>query len=331
VNPTAGPGAGAFAAWRRIERGRRLIEVVVVASVAVVGASLASHAELGWWTLAVAAAVLAAGAGLVAVQGRLAHDAEAVFRREAEAAEHLGAVNDLKDSLLGVVSHELRTPLTNIVGYARTMEDLDMRLSPEQRREFVHRIVAGARKLDVLLNDLLDVDRLARGIIEPQRCSVDVGELVRRVVADSDCTASRTVHVDTDRAVCSVDPGKVERIVDNLLSNAGWHSPASSPVWVSVHAGDGGVCIAVEDSGPGVPISEREAIFAPFHRGNGARRDRGVGIGLSLVARFAELHGGRAWVTDRDGGGASFQVWLPDAQPAAAVREGKARVGRVHA
>jgi signal transduction histidine kinase len=74
---------------------------------------------------------------------------------------------------------------------------------------------------------------------------------------------------------------------------------------------DGGALLTVEDAGPGVPEEIRAAIFEPFSRGD-TGAVHGTGVGLALVARFAELHGGRAWVTDRTGGGASFRVYLPD-------------------
>jgi two-component system, OmpR family, sensor histidine kinase MtrB len=105
----------------------------------------------------------------------------------------------------------------------------------------------------------------------------------------------------------------VERIVENLVVNAARHTTAGATIWVRVQPQDGGVLLLVEDEGPGVPAELWEQIFQPFHKGrNIADHAPGSGIGLALVARFAELHGGRAWVQDRPGGGASFRVFLPD-------------------
>jgi signal transduction histidine kinase len=86
------------------------------------------------------------------------------------------------------------------------------------------------------------------------------------------------------------------------------------------------VLIVVEDDGEGVPEEMRQAIFEPFRQGTSAvSHAPGTGIGLSLVARFSELHGGRAWVQEREGGGASFRVFLPDGPPDAATRDGSDR------
>src|SRR5207249_6664638 len=98
----------------------------------------------------------------------------------------------------------------------------------------------------------------------------------------------------------------------NLLSNAVRHTPPNSSIWLCAELHDRGIRISVEDSGPGVPVELRDQLFGAFVRGpRSSAHSPGVGIGLSLVSKFAQLHGGRAWVENRPGGGASFRVYLP--------------------
>jgi signal transduction histidine kinase len=141
---------------------------------------------------------------------------------------------------------------------------------------------------------------------------VDLGELAHEVVLRTEALEGRQVDVDAGRVAVAVDAPKVERMLENLLSNAARHTPPDSHIWVRVTAEDGGAMLVVEDDGPGVPDDMKKAIFEAFQRGSDAAGLPGTGIGLSLVARFAELHGGRAWVEDRPGGGASFRVFLPN-------------------
>jgi signal transduction histidine kinase len=146
------------------------------------------------------------------------------------------------------------------------------------------------------------------------------------------------VVAEADAVVIAVDPAKVERIVENLLMNAARHTAPDRRIWLKVTARDGGVAIAVEDDGPGVPAEIRGAIFEPFRQGPTASPHApGTGIGLSLVARFAQLHGGRAWVGEREGGGAAFHVFLPGQRggalatgpsPATGQDEGDAQLSR---
>ncbi len=231
-------------------------------------------------------------------------------QREREAAERLRALDDMKNTFLAAVSHELRSPLTSILGLSLTLERSEMH--EDDRNDLLERLAANARKLDRLLKDLLDIDRLNRGIVEPQYRITDVGALARRTIESMDSLADRSILVEADPVVLSVDPAKVERIVENLLTNAARHTTSDRRIWLKVHDFDEGVLIAVEDDGPGVPEDLREVIFEPFRQGPTASPHApGTGIGLSLVGRFAELHGGRAWVEERDGGGASFRVFLP--------------------
>ncbi|HEY7660099.1 MAG TPA: PAS domain-containing protein [Actinomycetota bacterium] len=244
-------------------------------------------------------------------------EAEAKLERalevERDAAIRLRAVDEMKNTFLQAVSHDLRTPLAAILGLAVTLERSEIEMSTDEAQDLARRIATNARKLDRMVTDLLDLDRLARGIVEPKLHPTDVGALVARVVADSDAASSRQVEVEAPSLTASVDAAKVERILENLLANSVRHTPPGTRVWVRVELEDEGIVLVVEDEGPGIPSELREAVFEPFRQGPDApEHSPGVGVGLALVARFAELMGGRAWVQDRPGGGASFRVLLPD-------------------
>jgi PAS domain S-box-containing protein len=234
--------------------------------------------------------------------------------REREAAERLRALDEMKNTFLAAVSHELRSPLTSILGLAVTLEHQD--LPDADRRDLLERLASNARKLDGLLRDLLDIDRLSRGIVTPQYKPTELGTLVRRTVENLDVPPNRRVVVNERAVTVQADSPKVERIVENLLANAFRHAGPDATVWVRIGDQDGGALLVVEDDGPGVPRHLQKAIFEPFRQGpTASAHSPGTGIGLSLVAMFAELHGGTAWVEDREGGGASFRVFLPQAPP----------------
>jgi PAS domain S-box-containing protein len=235
------------------------------------------------------------------------------LERERQAASELRALDEMKNTFLDAVSHELRTPLATVIGIALTLQRAGPSLTEEDTVDLVDRLVANAGKLDRLLADLLDLDRLTKGIVAPQRSPTDLAALVSRVAQEWRQRSGRQVEVVVEPVVAWVDAAKVERVVENLLANAARHTTPDTPVWVKVARRSEGVLLAVEDAGGGVPQELRATLFEPFRQGPGAAAHApGVGIGLSLVARFAELHGGRAWVQDRPGGGASFQVLLPD-------------------
>jgi len=240
------------------------------------------------------------------------------LEREQQATRQLRALDEAKNVFLTAVSHELRTPLAAIVGIALTLQRARSSLAEEDGADLVDRLAANAGKLDRLLSDLLDLDRLNRGIVTPKLRPTDLAALVARIATEWQETG-RPLELAVEPVVAQVDPAKVERIVENLLANAARHTPPDTPVWVRVARQDQGALIAVEDAGSGVPPELRAALFEPFRQGPEAQTHApGVGIGLTLVARFAELHGGRAWVEERPGGGSSFRVLLPD-QPAAAA------------
>jgi PAS domain S-box-containing protein len=246
-------------------------------------------------------------------QKRAEQELAQALEMERTAVERLREADDMKNTFLTAVSHDLRTPLSAILGSAITLESADeLRLSDEDRRQLIRSLARKAKRLTAMVNDLLDIDRLTRGLVQPRRELTDLGVLLGRTVAESDVLDERTVHVQAEPIDAWVDESMVVRIVENLLVNAVKHTPPTATIWVGAGRVDQGVIIRVEDDGPGVADDERERLFEPFERGEGSAPTPGLGVGLSLVARFAEAHGGRAWVQDREGGGASFRVLFPD-------------------
>jgi PAS domain S-box-containing protein len=229
----------------------------------------------------------------VRAEQELRHAVEA----EREVAARLREVDELKSSILSAVSHELRTPLTSIHGLSVLLQDRIEELGSEQRQEIVDHLVAESERLADLLSDLLDLDRLRRGV---------VGSIVERR------QHSERFELELDDIEFDLDASKLERIVENLVVNAEKYAGEDARVVIRTSLLDDVLSIRVEDDGPGVPDALREAIFEPFNRGDAELGYApGTGIGLSLVKRFAQLHGGAARVEPSSQGGAAFIVTIP--------------------
>ncbi len=286
----------------------------------------ARGADGGWrWIEVVEAPV--AGDGRVQVVQGIVRDVtrqreqelalRAALAQQRRAAESLRHVDEMKSAFLQAVSHELRTPLTAVVGGARTLEERSDELEEGEGRALLGMVVRNAGRLQRLLSDLLDVDRLSRGIVVPQRALVDVTALALHVVETFEDNAD-AVTVTGGETQAYLDGPKIERIVDNLVRNALRHTPAGTAVTVNVEPlGRLGARLVVEDHGPGIPDAIKPTIFEPFVQGTAASRapSPGTGIGLALVHRIAEMHGGHVLVEDRPGGGARFVVDLPGTSP----------------
>jgi PAS domain S-box-containing protein len=233
---------------------------------------------------------------------------EARAEDEQRTAARLRGLDDAKNTFLSAVSHELRTPLTVVRGLATQLVDHRGELSDEERFELEDTILAEAERLEQLLTDLLDVDRLERGALRSRQLTTDVAEIVRAAV-DQQTAADRVELEVPDRLTATVDPTQVERIVANLLENAAKYAPSGTITVRLAPLGDG-VRIEVVDEGPGIPDDARERVFEPLYRVDDDHPRPGTGIGLSLVAAFARLHGGGARALPTDSG-AHLRVDLP--------------------
>ena len=224
----------------------------------------------------------------------------------ADATVKLRAAAEGQHRLIADAAHELRTPLT-----AMRMEvDVTLRRprSGEELVEALTRVRDEVDRLGELASKLLDMASLRRA--DWERVQIDAAELVRAAIAGHRAPAERrgmTLQMHgPEQAPLRANPGPLRQAVDNLLANAIKFAPPGSAVEVTLRPGDAAVTITVEDRGPGVPTAEREAIFAPFHRLQ--RGSNGAGLGLAIVREVAEAHGGRAFVTAREGGGACFHL-----------------------
>jgi PAS domain S-box-containing protein len=233
--------------------------------------------------------------------------------REQMAAAALRDADAAKNALLLAASHEFNTPIAAVAGLA----DLLVRhpdLPGGDIRKMADGLATTAAELRAILTNLLDSERVVGGYVAAERRPFDLATLVAeraRVLNGAD----RAIAPPSEETIVELDPELTTRIVDNLLSNALRHTPKGTAVRVELSRRDDGVLLAVDDSGPGIPDAEKEAVFEPFQR-RAKSAVGGLGLGLFVVRKFAEIQGGRAWVEDAPGGGAAFRVLLPDREKA---------------
>lgn len=254
---------------------------------------------------------------LAAHAGRALENARA-FEEERREVERLSELDRFKQEFVSSVSHELRTPLTIITGLGETLTGSWNRMDDEQRRELVSRINANAVSLDSVISSLLDLSRLESGHLEVHPEPVDVAALVGDL---TERLGSLLLHHDfrvdipTGLAV-TVDAGLLERVLENLLSNASKYTPEGTRVVLSAApSSEGKVVVAVEDEGPGIPPEEQEHLGERYYRGEHETMPhvRGTGLGLAFVREILELHGSELDIWSEVGRGSRFSFTLPRA------------------
>jgi signal transduction histidine kinase len=232
---------------------------------------------------------------------------ESANAKEKAAAEQLRTVDAMRRAFLLDVSHDLQAPIAAIAGLAELLRTQE--LDAQERDRVVAQLEASARDTGAMLRDLLDYQRIEDAATPAQRGGVDVGMSVKRAASAVDAK-NHPVHLDLSTVVVNADAAIIERIITNLVRNAVQHTPSGTTIWVRCRREPDGVLLVVEDDGPGIPVERRSSVFDLFQRGRPHNHTSGLGVGLALVRRFAQLHGGYARVEERPGGGASFHVLL---------------------
>ena len=218
------------------------------------------------------------------------------------------------------VSHELRTPLSLIKGYAETLLD-GAKDNPEVATKFLQTIDRNARRLDLLIQDLLIISSLESGRVRLSLSAVNLHALTERMLADFKSRAeARHVNLVSTMPELSAqaDEARLEQVLGNLLENAVKYGREHGTVTISGRVlADGQLELFVQDDGPGIPAEALERVFERFYRVDKARsrEQGGTGLGLSIVKHIVQGHGGRAWVESEPGKGAKFCFTLPPARP----------------
>ncbi len=227
----------------------------------------------------------------------------------------------LRNSLLAAVSHDLRTPLASIYGSSELLVQQTRGLSPAAV-DLAQGIAAGARRMNAMVANLLDMARLQSGSVQLnlqwQPLEEVVGSALQAV--GSIMAGHRLVTaIDHDLPLLNFDAVLVERVFCNLLENAAKYTPAGSTVTVTAHLSGDDVVTTVADDGPGLPPGREEALFEKFARGERESATPGVGLGLAICRAIVEAHGGRIWVDAgsgvREHRGARFHFTLPVGTP----------------
>jgi two-component system, OmpR family, phosphate regulon sensor histidine kinase PhoR len=214
------------------------------------------------------------------------------------------------------VSHELRTPLSLIKGYVETLQD-GAKDSPETATRFLEIIARNADRLQLLIEDLLVISEVESGRVNLSLQPVPLRAVTSKVMDDFRTkAAARRIELvnEVPDLFLRSDPGRLEQVLTNLLDNGIKYGYADSKIVVAAQIIEGDMAhISVEDQGPGIPAEALDRIFERFYRLDKARsRDQGgTGLGLSIVKHLVHSHGGKVWVTSRQGEGSTFHFTIP--------------------
>jgi signal transduction histidine kinase len=222
-----------------------------------------------------------------------------------------------KSVFVSTASHELRTPLTSMKVHVANMRDgIDGAITTDQRRS-LGRVEANLSRLQVLIEQLLDLSRIEMGEATLQIEPVAVGSVIARTAEDLNALATeRRVRIQISLAAdlpqVLADPAKLQQILLNLLHNAVKFTYPNSTVAVSATLlPDGDVKISVADAGPGIMLEDVEKVFQPFYRvPTVCKQSNGTGLGLAITKLLVELHNGRLWVETVPGHGSRFSFTM---------------------
>lgn len=245
--------------------------------------------------------------------GALARDFNAMADTIVSNFRRLEAADRERRELVANISHDLRNPLATIQGYLETLSQRDPRLTPAERASYYEILLATARSVPRLVDDLFELSKLEAPETKPPMEPFSLSELVQDVaVSWRRRAADRGIAVSTpppdDLYLVHGNVGLVERALTNLIRNAVAHTPPGGSVSISVSGHGDAARVAVRDTGPGIAPEDHERVFERFYIGDASRSKakEGSGLGLAICKRIVELHGGTVGVESEPGFGSTF-------------------------
>lgn len=254
--------------------------------------------------------------------GRLALSLNSMTASLAEARQRILASDSQRRQLLADITHELATPLTTIRGYAETLLEPSMPISEAERDIYISDILHESKRMDLLINDLLELTRLEADAITLTRERLDLVALCRNMVTRfqsrfHDSGLALAFSEDAKEAWVDADGRRLEQVIENILLNAIRYVPQGGNVSVvvsrSTALGLGAWQISVTDDGPGFESQDLPHVFDRFYRASNARSTSGSGLGLAIVQEIVRRHGGQVRVENAQPHGARIVVDLPAA------------------
>jgi GAF domain-containing protein len=237
---------------------------------------------------------------------------------------HEVEVDRLKSEFVATVSHELRTPMTSIRGYVDVLLMGAAGAVNENQVHFLNIVKNNTERLNILVNDLLDVSRIESGRVTLSPQALDIREIAEDVIGDvlrrsQEENKPMALSLDAPKKLPAVygDIERVRQILGNLVDNAYHYTPENGTITVQIHTPNGGkeVQVDVKDTGVGIPLEDQSRVFERFYRGEHplVLQTPGTGLGLSIVKEIVEMHKGRIWMrsTGVPGDGSIFSFTLP--------------------
>lgn len=253
---------------------------------------------------------------------RLNNDMANMQRELAKKNRELDELNKLKNQFLGIAAHDLRNPLGVIMGYSEFLLEEEEEIPKEDQNQMLKSIMESSEFMLRLLNELLDISAIESGNLTLDLVKSDLVKLVKKNVELNNVIAHKkniSIHLNQTDHLPEIlfDMGKIEQVLNNLISNAVKFSPPGTEVNVSISKSDAYLTVAVADQGPGIPEAEREKLFNPFQKTSikSTAGEKSTGLGLSIVRNLILGHKGKIWVESEEGAGSTFYFTIPLKMP----------------